>query len=152
MHWMTKAMMLLNKVGERSAPVVLLLLRLLVGSAFVLTGVGKLRNLQATGEFFGSLGIPLPQVNALMAGSVEALGGVLLVLGLASRAASVPLIGTMVVALLTAHREGLLGVLSDPGGFLGEAPVPFLMVSLVVFAFGAGPLSLDRWIGGKRGK
>jgi putative oxidoreductase len=55
----------------------LLAIRVYWGWQFFQTGKGKLMNFDRTVEFFTSLNIPLPAVNAAMAGTVECLGGLL---------------------------------------------------------------------------
>jgi putative oxidoreductase len=129
--------------GAGVQSVLLLLIRLWWGWSFFLTGKGKLMNLGRTTEFFASLDIPLPQLNAMLAGGVECVGGLLLLLGLFSRAVTVPLIFTMIVAFATADREALQAIVSDTDKFTSAAPFLFLLASLVVFVFGPGKLSLD---------
>jgi len=121
----------------------LLVIRLYWGLAFAQAGWGKLMNLDRTAGFFESLHIPLPGLNALMAGSTECLGGTLLALGLFARPAAVPLAFTMAVAYATADREALLAAGSDPDKFLSAAPFLFLLAALIVLAFGPGRFSLD---------
>jgi putative oxidoreductase len=135
--------------GYVSSPL-LLLLRGYWGWQFMQTGWGKLMNLQRTAEFFGNLGIPLPELNAIAAGGVECFGGVLLMMGLAARVVSVPLAFTMAVAYVTADREALRLIFSDPDRFTAAAPFMFLLVSLIVLAFGPGAVSLDRVLLKKR--
>ncbi len=121
----------------------LLVIRLYWGLSFVLTGWGKLTHLDKTTEFFASLNLPAPKLNAVMAGSTECLGGALLAAGLFARPAAVPLIFCMSVAYATADREALQAVYSDPDKFVTAAPFLFLLASLLVLAFGPGKLSLD---------
>lgn len=120
---------------------VLLLVRISMGWGFFLTGKGKLLNLDRTTRFFDSLELPLPKFQAILAGSTEMAGGLLLIAGLGTRLISVPLAFTMVVAYLTAHRDEAFASLSD---FTDQAPFPFLMAALVTLAFGAGKFSVDR--------
>jgi putative oxidoreductase len=120
---------------------VLLSIRITMGWGFFLTGKGKLMNLEKTTRFFDSLHLPLPKFQAMLAGSTEMFGGLLLLVGLGTRFISAPLAFTMVVAYLTAHREDAFLSLSD---FTDQAPFPFLMAALVTMAFGAGCVSLDR--------
>ncbi|HEY0864050.1 MAG TPA: DoxX family protein [Lacunisphaera sp.] len=127
----------------------LLVIRLYWGVAFAQTGWGKLMNLDRTAEFFGGLGLPLPKLNAILAGATEGGGGILLALGLFARPVAVPLIFTMLVAYATADREALLAITSDPDQFLGAAPFLFLLATLLVLAFGPGRLSLDHLLGRK---
>src|SRR3974377_1876527 len=85
-------------------PAALLTARLTVGVLFVSTGWGKVHNLAKVTSFFAELGIPMPGLNATVASYTELLCGSLLVIGLASRLASLPLVVTMIVAILTAKR------------------------------------------------
>lgn len=121
----------------------MLLVRLQWGYGFFRTGLGKLSDLPATAEFFASLGIPFPHLNAVAAGSTEMVGGALLALGLASRIAAVPLIGVMATAFATDDREALLGVFSDPQAFVDAVPFQYLLASLLVLTYGPGAFSLD---------
>lgn len=125
----------------------LLVIRLYWGWQFAQTGWGKLTHLERTAGFFESLEIPLPKLNAIMAGGTECLGGVLLGLGLFARPASIPLIFCMLVAYWTADREALNALASDPDKFVTAAPFLFLLASIVVLAFGPGKLSLDALLG-----
>jgi putative oxidoreductase len=137
---------LLTTLGISTQPVLLLLVRGWWGWSFFLTGKGKLLNLHKTASFFGDLGLPLPQLNAILAGSTECVGGLLLLLGLGSRLISVPLIFTMIVAYATADKEAVAAVFSDPDKFTSAAPFLFLLACLLVFAFGPGKFSLDAWL------
>ena len=121
----------------------LLVIRLYWGWQFMQTGWGKLTHLGRTASYFADLHIPAPGLNAFMAGGTECLGGLLLLLGLGSRYAAVPLIFTMGVAYLTAERDALRALTSDPDKFVSAAPFLFLLAAMIVLAFGPGPLSLD---------
>jgi putative oxidoreductase len=134
---------LMTTIGSWLQPVLLLVVRGWWGWSFFLTGKGKLMNLDKTTAFFTDLGLPLPKVNAIMAGSVECFGGLLLLLGLGSRLVSVPLIFTMLVAYATADKEALHSIFSDTDKFTGATPFLFLFACVIVFAFGPGKLSLD---------
>lgn len=142
---------LLAAVGRLSQSGLLLALRLWWGWSFFATGRGKLLHLDRTTEFFASLGIPFAKLNAVTAGSVEATGGILLMLGLATRFASVPLIFTLAVAYATAERDALRAILSQPDQFTSAAPFLFLLAVVVVFAFGPGRFSVDHlWLERRR--
>lgn len=91
-------------------------------------------------SFSLSLHIPAPGFHATFVGYTEMVGGLLLLVGLATRWVSVPLITSMCVAYLTAHREEAFQSIPD---FVGQNPFPFLCVVLVTLAFGAGKFSLD---------
>jgi putative oxidoreductase len=113
--------------------------RLTIGWVFVESGWGKLHNIQKVIGFFTELGIPAPQILAPLSAGTELVCGVLMLLGLCTRLASLPLIGIMIVAILTARRKELSG-LSDLFGF-----IEFLYIALCLWlgAYGAGPISLD---------
>lgn len=139
----TKLDALLAKLGALLQSPLLLVVRLFWGWQFAQTGCGKLMNLDRTTGFFESLGLPLPRLNAIAAGSVECFGGALLLLGLGARFVSPALAFTMVVAYSTADNEALRAIFSDPDKFTGAAPFLFLAASVTVCVFGPGKLSLD---------
>lgn len=128
---------------DQMQPVLLLALRLYWGYQFFITGRGKLLNIERTAAFFESIDIPLPLANAYAAGITECVGGLLLLIGLGSRLAAIPLVATMFVAYATAHREELMSIFSDPDAFVTAPPFLFLLASLIVLVFGPGRLSLD---------
>ena len=125
----------------------LLALRLYWGYDFFQTGLGKLNNLERTTEFFASLQIPFPAVNAVFVGSLELVGGILLLFGLASRYITVPLIVSLCVAYATDEKEALMHLFDDPNQFVTATPFLHLLASMTVFVFGAGALSADAVIG-----
>ena len=68
----------------------------------------------------------------------------LLVFGLFTRIATLPLMFTLAVAYATAERDALRAIFTDPDQFTAATPFLFLFAMLVIFAFGPGGLSLDR--------
>ena len=121
----------------------LLAIRLYWGWQLMQTGWGKLHNIAAVTEFFRSLGLPAPHFTAIAIANMELLGGALLAIGLGSRVIGLLLSVNMLAAYITADREALLSVFSDPGKFYNADPFTFLMASLLVFIFGAGFFSVD---------
>lgn len=138
---------ILAKVAAFLPDPLLLAIRLYWGWQFFQTGKGKLMNLDNTTSFFIDLGIPFPKLNALLAGSTECFGGLLLLAGFASRLTAVPLIFTMIVAYLTADRDKVTGIFADPDAFVTAAPFLFLFTAVIVFTFGPGRFSVDARIG-----
>jgi len=132
--------------GSLQAPL-LLAVRVYWGWQFHTTGMGKLHNIQHVVEFFTSLGIPAPVLNAYFVAGLEFVGGLMLILGLGGRLIALPLTIDMVVAYLTADREALKAIFSDPGTFYSAAPFTFLLASLIVLVWGSGFFSLDHVIG-----
>jgi len=127
--------------------VLLLLIRLYWGSTFAIAGWGKLANPRAAAQFFSELGIPMPMLNALLSGSVEFAGGIMLLAGLAARVVTVPLVLNMIVAYLTAHRAEAFSLFSAPYQFVTAPPFLHLLASLFVLAFGPGVISIDHLLG-----
>jgi putative oxidoreductase len=141
---------LLIAVASRFQSLLLLAMRLYWGWQFFLTGKGKLLNLQRTADFFGhDLHIPFPYLNACLAGTTECMGGLLLLAGLGSRLVALPLIFTLTIAYLTAERDALNHIFSDPDKFVSAAPFLFLLACVIVLVFGPGVFSLD-WLLSKR--
>lgn len=126
----------------------LLVIRLFWGFQFAQTGWGKLTHLSKTASYFASLNIPAPQVNAAMAGATECFGGILLLVGLWSRAAAFALATVMAVAYATSEKEALSTLFSDPDKFTGATPFLFLFAAVIILAFGPGVFSIDRFVFG----
>ena len=123
----------------------LLIIRLYWGWQFFLTGKGKLSDLEKPTQFFQSLGIPFPHEQAILAGSTECFGGLLLLIGLASRLISIPLAIVMTVAYLTADIEVVKNIFHDPDKFLTADEFLFFYAVILVLLFGPGKFSLD-WL------
>jgi len=130
----------------------LLLIRLYWGWQFIQTGIGHLSHLDKVTGYFGDLGIPAPSLMAPLISTLELGGGILLVLGLASRLIAFLLTCNMLVAFVTGDREALLSVFSDPDKFYAAAPYTFLFASLIVLIFGPGMFSVDALIERLRSK
>ena len=121
----------------------LLFVRLYWGWQLAQSGWGKLHHLSNVGEYFGTLGLPMPAQMAVFIACVEFFGGIFLALGLASRVTGLVLTVNMTMAYIIGDREALLSFFSDPDKFMAAAPFIFLIVSLIVLIFGAGKISVD---------
>jgi putative oxidoreductase len=121
----------------------LLALRVYFFWQLFLTGKGKLSNIGKVSEFFTSLSIPLPTLNAYFIGSLECFGSLLLIIGLASRPLSLLIVISMTVAYLAADFEAVSNIFSDPDKFVKADPFPFLLTALIILAFGPGLFSID---------
>jgi putative oxidoreductase len=117
-----------------------LLARFTVGVAFVESGWGKVHNLDRVTEFFTELGIPAPAFQATFVSWVELVCGGLLLLGLATRFAALPLMCTMVVALLTAKAEDIASV----GDLVGTIEFTYIALLAWLALAGGGAASADR--------
>ena len=125
----------------------LLLVRLYWGWQLAQSGWGKLHHLSNVGEYFGTLGLPMPAQMAVFIACVEFFGGIFLALGLASRITALVLTVNLTMAYVIGDREAMLSFFSDPDKFIAAAPFAFLLVSLIVLIFGSGKISADTAIG-----
>jgi putative oxidoreductase len=123
----------------------LLVIRLYWGWQFFLTGKGKLADLDKPTQYFQSLGIPFPHQQAMLAGATECFGGLLLLVGLASRLISIPLAAVLVVAYLTTDIAIVKNIFNDPDKFLTADEFLFFYAVILVLLFGPGKFSID-WL------
>jgi len=117
----------------------LFLARLAVAYGFYEPAMMKWADIGAIAEWFGSMGMPFPTLNAYMAATTEITGVVLLTLGLFTRLISIPLMVVMVVAIVTVHLPH--GFSAGDNGF--EIPLYYMLFLALFASFGAGKLSLD---------
>ncbi len=116
-----------------------LLVRLFVGYFFFETGLAKVHDLDTMAERFTEWGIPAPAFNAALSTFTELIGGALVVLGLFTRLASIPLVINMVVAVLIVKMKKVTG-LND----FVELDEPLYALSFLwLFFVGPGKASLD---------
>jgi putative oxidoreductase len=119
-----------------------LAVRIVVGSVFLWTGWQKLQILPRMTENFRGWGIPAPEIMTPFVSGVEFVCGIMILLGLLTRFAAVPLMIVMVVAIIAAKR-GDIDSLVTLLGF--EETSYFVMFAWLAIA-GPGPVSLDRFI------
>ena len=123
----------------------LLLARLTIAYGFYEPAMQKWSDISSVANWFGTLSIPFPTLNAYMAASTELLGVVLLTLGLFTRLISIPLMVVMVVAITTVHLTH--GFSAGDNGF--EIPLYYLLFLALFASLGAGKFSLDHLIFGE---
>jgi putative oxidoreductase len=121
--------------------------RFAVGMVFMSTGWGKVHNLDKVTHFFVELGIPAASIQAPFVSYLELVGGTCIVLGLAARLFSVPLMASMVVAILTAKRADLHGIFD----LVGFDEFTYLSVLAMIVILGPGKVSFDTLIARKLG-
>ena len=117
----------------------LLILRLVVGTTFLVHGLDKLGDLSAAEQFFAAQSIPAPGATALFVGATETVGGALLIVGLASPPVAAALTIDMLVALLTTHIDH--GFFVADGGF--EHVLLLAGASVALALAGPGRYSVD---------
>jgi putative oxidoreductase len=146
MSTIKKAIERIVAIREKVAFIGPTLARITVGAVFIGTGWGKLSNIGQTVEYFASLHIPAAAFQARLAAGTELFGGILVLVGLGARLASLPLAFTMVVAILTAKRAELDGLTT----LLGFEEWSYIVFFIWIALAGPGPLSLDALIAKRR--
>ena len=121
--------------------------RLVVGWVFLWSGWTKLHNLPKMIENFKEWGIPNPEILTPFVSGVEFVGGLLLLLGLFTRIAAVPLVIVMIVAIVSAKWDQVDSLET----LLGFEETAYLAIFGWLAIAGPGALSLDhllkRWLG-----
>jgi putative oxidoreductase len=147
-----------NRTSAREWAV--LTLRLVVGYGFLAHGIAKwARGPEAFGRLLHLIGVPFPIATAWMVTLLELFGGAAILLGLGVVLATVPLIASMLVAMLTLHRRygfssvntiGLTatGPVFGPPGY--EINLLYIAALLLLAAAGPGALSLQRVLFSRR--
>ncbi len=119
-----------------------LLFRIILAYGFYGPATMKLKNFGGIVEWFTSMGLPLPKLNAFLATGTETAGFVLIFLGLATRIISIPLMVVMIVAITTVHLGN--GFEAGNNGF--EIPVYYMLMLFSLLITGPGKYSLDALI------
>jgi uncharacterized membrane protein YphA (DoxX/SURF4 family) len=139
------------------APAATILVRLIVGSVFLSEGIQKFLFPDALGiGRFVKIGIPYPEIMAPFVGVFEIGCGSLIILGLLTRLAAIPMIINMTMAIMSTKIPMLLGhgywmfnlpKLNQYGfwSMAHEGRVDFAMILGAIFLLivGAGPISID---------
>src|SRR5438876_6783618 len=99
-----------RRILATDAPAAVILVRLIVGGVLLSEGIQKFLFPEALGVGrFTKIGIPSPEIMAPFVGVVEIVCGTLLVLGLLTRLAAIPLLVNITVAILSTKVPILLG-------------------------------------------
>lgn len=135
-----------SRLSEYLQSLGLLLARIAVAYGFYEPAMMKWSDMGAVAQWFGSMGMPLPTLNAYMAATTEIVGVVFLTLGFMTRLISIPLMVVMVVAIVTVHLPH--GFSAGDNGY--EIPLYYMLFLLIFLSHGAGKFSLDRLIFGEK--
>ena len=136
---------------ESRASKAVVLIRVLVGWVFLSEGIQKFLFPDSLGVGrFVKIGIPWPQVMAPFVGVVEIVCGSLLLIGLVTRLATVPLLIDIAVAIystkiVTFAKNGFWGTLHE-----ARTDVSMLLSLVFLLLVGAGAWSLDSWLAERR--
>ena len=141
-----------NSTWEGRATKAIVLIRALVGWVFLSEVIQKFLFPESLGVGrFVKIGIPWPQVMAPFVGVVEIICGSLLLIGLFTRLATVPLLIDISVALystkiITLAKNGFWGTLHE-----ARTDVSMLLGLIFLLLVGGGAWSLDAWLAKRRG-
>ena len=135
-----------------NAPTATVLLRLMAGGVFLWEGMLKfVFTNQGVGRFT-KLGFPAPELTAHFVGTLEIVGGMLLIAGLLTRVIAVPFIIEMIVAMVSTKISLYLGTSPLPlppvppqlglWAVLHEIRSEYAQLMVVLFLLSAGP---GRW-------
>lgn len=116
--------------------------RVVIGFVFIESGWGKFHNLNQVISYFDSLGIPYANLQAPFVAGVELVAGLMVLIGLFTRLASLPLFGIMLVAIRTAKWEEV----SDFSSLLGISEFLYLVILIWLMAQGSRYISADALI------
>ena len=140
-----RARALFLRAAQRLQFIPATLARLCVGWVFVQSGWGKLHNLDKVTAYFTELHLPAPQLQAPFVASSELVFGLLVLIGLLTRLAAIPLACIMLVAIVTAKMSDIHG-LDD---LFGTIELVYLIVLLYLVTNGPGPTAIDHVIAKK---
>ena len=119
-----------------------LAVRIVVGSVFLETGWLKLNALPRMIQNFRDWGIPAPEVMTPLASGIEFACGALLLAGLLTRFAAVPLMIVMVVAIISAKWSEVDSFVT----LMGFEEVSYFVMFAWLAIAGPGPVSLDHFV------
>ena len=121
---------LYQKIVERlqlADGIPLLLLRLYLAPVMIQAGWNKASSFDSIVDWFGNedygLGLPMPLVMAFLATASELAGGVLLLFGALTRLVSIPLMITMVVAMVSVHAKNGWLAIADASSWLADGTI-----------------------------
>ena len=140
-----------GRLVDSRAPAAVLLVRLVVGAVFLSEGIQKFLFPEALGVGrFTKIGIPAPAVMAPFVGVVEIAFGLLLIVGLLTRLATIPLLIDILVAIATTK----IPMLTKDGfwkmAHQARTDYAMLLGLLFLLLVGPGPLSVDSRLAGRK--
>lgn len=113
--------------------------RVLLSILFILAGYAKLTGIAGTAGWFGSIGLPLPTVTAVVAGLIELLGGLAILIGFKTRIVAI----VMAIFTLAATAIGHLDFSQAGNALMLQKNLAITGGFLLLAVLGAGPYSID---------
>ncbi len=129
----------MSPIPPQTNGAVTLVARIFLSILFILAGYGKLTAIAGTAGYFGSIGLPMPTVTAVIVGLIEFVGGLAILVGFQTRIAAV-VVGLFTIgATLVAHMD-----FSEGMNFLmAQKNLAIAGGLLLLGLHGAGSLSID---------
>jgi putative oxidoreductase len=143
-------MPMFQRILRTHAPAAVILIRLLVGGVFLSEGIQKFLYPEQLGVGrFVKIGIPHPEIMAPVVGCFEVTCGSLVIAGLLTRLAAIPLIVIISVAIWTTKipmfwKSGFWNMAHE-----ARTDYCMLLGGICLLIVGAGMWSLDRWLSGR---
>ena len=133
-----------KRIMTTQAPKATFLIRLAVGAVFLSEGIQKfLFPAEVGAGRFAKIGLPSPEFLASFVGSFEIICGSLILVGLLTRLAAIPLLIIMSVAIYSTKIPVLLKSGFWKMAHEGRTDFAMFLSSLFLLIVGAGMLSLD---------
>lgn len=113
--------------------------RVFISILFILAGWAKLTAISGTAGYFGSLGLPMPTVSAVVVGLIEFLGGIAILVGFKTRIAALIVALFVLGATVVAHMDFSDGM----NVMMAQKNLAIAGGLLALAAYGAGSYSID---------
>ena len=140
-----------SRLLRTHAPSAVILIRVMVGAVFLSEGIQKFLFADQLGAGrFLKIGLPAPEVLGPLVGTFEIVCGSLVLLGLLTRLAVIPLLAIMAVALTTTKWPMLAAQGFWYMAHESRTDWSMTMGSLYLLIVGAGPWSLDARLAPRR--
>lgn len=136
---MSNLMSKFSETAEKFQFVPQLLARIVIGLIFILASLEKFQSMPAKIQFFAQIGVPAPHFMTPLTAVFEGVGGLLILLGIGTRIATIPLIVIMFVAIKTVHLPEFKDIFSS----LAQPNVHYILLLLWLLCAGPGKISLS---------
>jgi putative oxidoreductase len=135
-------------LGERSNVISVVFIRLAVGLIFFTQGILKYTDPHMGVLRFTRIGFPYPNFTAHFVGTFEIACGLLVLIGLFTKLASIPLLIVILTAIATTKIPELFRPDQGFWFMVSDARTDFAMTMSLLFLIGvgAGAWSLDAWL------
>lgn len=140
-----------RRLLRSDAPAAVILIRLMVGAVFLSEGIQKFLFVDQLGAGrFLKIGLPMPELLGPLVGTFEVVGGSLVLVGMATRLAVLPLLVIMAVALTTTKWPMLAAQGFWYMAHESRTDWSMSLGSLLLLIVGAGPWSVDARVARRR--